>query len=75
MEVVDCDETGAHGAAIAAGVGSGLYESYAQAFKECVHLAHVYQPDNQKSILQQRIKYERWKKLTEVMMGFWGQSK
>jgi len=75
VEVVDCDETGAHGAAIAAGVGSGVYESYAQAFKECVHLTHVYQPDNQKSILQQRIKYERWKKLTEVMMGFWGQSK
>lgn len=71
VEVVDCDETGAHGAAIAAGVGSGVYESYTQAFKECVHLKRICLPDTSDCVTQQRIKYERWKKLAEAMVEFW----
>ena len=45
IEVVDEDEPGAFGAAILAGVGSGVYASVSDAASRLVHVARRFEPD------------------------------
>ncbi len=71
VEIVACDETGAHGAAIAAGVGAGVYTSYSQAFDECIHIADIHQPGSGSYDIERRNKYEKWVELTDVLTTFW----
>ncbi len=67
---VDCDETGALGAAIAAGIGAGVYESYEEAFECAVKLKEAVEPDETTyEVLD--AKYEKWTRLNEIMKQYW----
>lgn len=67
---VDCDETGALGVAIAAGIGAGVYKDYEDAFACAVKVKEPVMPDESTYEILEK-KYETWTKLNEVMMGYW----
>lgn len=43
---VDCEETGAQGVAIAAGIGAGVYKDYEDAFEKAVKVKEPVLPDD-----------------------------
>ncbi|MBZ0301395.1 MAG: carbohydrate kinase, partial [Anaerolineae bacterium] len=45
VEVADSFESGARGAALAAGIGAGIYADYAEAAAQGVSILRVHQPD------------------------------
>ena len=71
VEITACEETGVLGAAIAAGVGTGVYASYSEAYRECVRTARTYWPQKERAVKDYRKKYKKWRRLAETMTGFW----
>lgn len=67
---VDCDETGALGSAIAAGVGAGIYKDYDDAFKKAVKVKDPVLPDPSTYRVYDR-RYAEWTKINEVMKQYW----
>lgn len=74
IEVVDCDETGALGVAIAAGIGAGIYSDYEEAFKSSVKIKEPIMPDEKKFPVY-RERYREWSKLNELMKVYWDEKK
>jgi L-xylulokinase len=70
IEGGDCEETGALGVAIAAGIGAGIYSSYDDAFKRAVRLVEPSYPDESKFALY-RDRYQEWKRLNDIMYKYW----
>lgn len=70
MEVPDGNEIGARGAALAAGIGAGIYKDYAEAVQEAVSVVRVHQPDPEQTPLYLE-RYEEYKRLLEVMKAPW----
>lgn len=70
VESVDCSETGAHGAAIAAGIGSGVYQNYTDAFEKSVQLHPVSYPDPELAEEYAR-KYAEWTEVNELLLNYW----
>ena len=70
VSIAACQETGALGAAIAAGIGAGLFTDYGQGARAMTRLDRHYapQPDHQ-SIYRNR--FALYNTLTEVMSGPW----
>ena len=70
MEISDGNELGARGAALAAGVGVGVYKDYAEAVQEAVKVIRVHEPipANTPHYLARYSEYER---LTKVMQEPW----
>ena len=67
---VDCEETGALGSAIAAGIGAGIYGSYEEAFGKAVKVKEAVFPDESMySIYKER--YREWEKINELMLSYW----
>lgn len=70
IETVACDEQGILGAAIAAGVGTGIFESYADASKRTVKVLHtVYPRENYKEIYEE--KYRSYRKIIKSLSQVW----
>lgn len=67
---VDCDETGALGSAIAAGIGAGIYKDYDDAFKKAVKVKDPVLPDPSTYRVYDR-RYAEWTKINEVMKQYW----
>lgn len=70
VETIDCDETGAHGVAIVAGIGAGIYESYEDAFKKSVKLKKIVLPDPDNADLYKK-RYNEWHRLNEYLLKYW----
>lgn len=70
VEIVDCDETGALGAAIAAGIGAGVYKDYNDAFDCAVKIKTPIQP-NLALAENYNKRYEEWWRLNEAMEVHW----
>lgn len=67
---VDCEETGALGAAIVAGIGAGVYKDYSDATSKAVKLKEPVLPnDTMKKHYDSR--YNEWQKINEVMKKYW----
>lgn len=67
---VDCEETGALGAAIAAGIGAGVYNDYEEAFSKAVKVKEPVLPDERTFPVYEK-RYEEWSRLNEIMMQYW----
>lgn len=71
---VDCEETGALGVAIAAGIGAGVYQSYEDAFKNAVKTKEPVLPDPSTFPIYEK-RYKEWCFLNEVMVQYWDRKK
>ncbi len=70
IEVPARAETGAHGAALAAGVGAGVYASLQEAATQGVHIQQVYNPDAQNRA-QYEARYAVYVALIEALRHPW----
>lgn len=70
IEVVDCDEVGALGMAITAGIGAGLYKDYDDAFEKTLNILPAVYPDLEKEDIYAE-RYSEWEELTDVMTPYW----
>ena len=70
MEISDGNELGARGAALAAGIGAGIYSGYAEAVREAVSVVRVHEPipANTQHYLARYAEYQR---LIHVMREPW----
>jgi L-xylulokinase len=70
MEVSDGNELGARGAALAAGIGAGIYRDFAEAVQQAVSVVRVHEPipTNTPLYLARYFEYER---LAQVMQAPW----
>lgn len=70
VEIVDCNETGALGAAIAAGIGAGVYKSYEDAFDVAVKIKNPLQPNAALAATYTK-RYAKWWELNKAMEIYW----
>jgi L-xylulokinase len=70
IAVPDCDETGALGAAIAAGVGAGLFESLEDGVATMTRVRKIFRPDPGMKAHYDR-RYRLYLDLLEAMKPFW----
>lgn len=70
MTITDGNELGARGAAMAAGVGVGVYEDYADAVKAVVSIVHTYEP-NPATTPYYLKRFAEYQRLIEVMKSPW----
>lgn len=70
VEIVDCDETGALGVAIAAGIGAGVYKDYNDAFDCAVKIKTPIQPNLNLAEFYNK-RYEEWWRLNKSMKTYW----
>ncbi len=67
---VDCEETGALGSAIAAGIGAGVYRDYEDAFEKAVKVKEPVLPDETTYPIYEK-RYKEWTRINELMMNYW----
>lgn len=66
-EVTDTEEAGARGAAMLAGIGTGVYASLAEAVDRCVRVVRRHQPDARRaSALDER--HRRYRQLVDALV-------
>ena len=70
VDCVACDEVGALGLAMCAGIGAGLYKDYDDAIKRCVRLRPRIEPIPE-NVEKLNARYAEWKYLIEVMKPYW----
>ena len=70
VECVACDEVGALGLAMCAGIGAGIYKDYDEAIKRCVRLRPRLNPIPE-NVEKLNKRYAEWKYLIEVMTPYW----
>ena len=70
MEVPDGNELGARGAALAAGIGAGIYSDYAEAVREAVSVVRVHEPIPANTPLY-LARYAEYQGLVDVMREPW----
>lgn len=70
IEVVDCDETGALGSAIVAGIGTGVYKDYNDAFEKAVKIKDKVFPDKTTYPIYEK-RYKEWTVLNKIMKQYW----
>jgi len=70
MEVPDGNELGARGAALAAGIGAGVYRDYAEAVREAVSVVRVHEPILANTPIY-LARYAEYQRLVEVMQAPW----
>jgi len=66
VELLEADELGALGAAMFAGIGSGLYRDNIDAISKCVRVKQIFEPDYSKVDTYRKI-YKRWEHIYEVV--------
>lgn len=67
---VECEETGALGSAIAAGIGAGIYRDYEDAFKKAVKVKEPIMPDESTYPVYEK-RYKEWTEINNIMMQYW----
>jgi len=72
IEVVDCEEVGALGVAITAGVGTGVYDSYEDAFKKAVRIRVPVMPNPDTFNIYSK-RFKEWERLIEIMKIYWNE--
>ncbi|MEM7125108.1 MAG: FGGY-family carbohydrate kinase [Chloroflexota bacterium] len=72
MEIPAGSELGALGAAITAGVGIGLFDSYQSAVNQCVRIEQSYHP-NPTNVAKYTEIYQLYRMLIEQLTPFWHQ--
>ena len=70
VEIIETEELGAQGVAMAAGVAVGEYDSLSAAAKKIVRVKKRLQPDLSLKILYEK-KFRRYKELSEALDGLW----
>ncbi|CTQ55880.1 L-xylulose/3-keto-L-gulonate kinase [Roseibium album] len=70
--VAEARETGALGAAIGAGVGTGLFPAYEDAVTSMTHAKQTFQPDSTMKAHYDK-RYQTYLKLAEAMRSFWNE--
>ncbi len=70
IEVPDGIETGARGAAIAAGIGAGVYANFIEAAEQAVSVVRVHEPDRKHTPIY-LARYEEYKRLLGAMREPW----
>lgn len=70
MEVSDGTEVGARGAALSAGVGTGVYRDYAEAVEQAVKIVRVQEPNPTNTPLY-LARYAEYQRLVQVMQAPW----
>ncbi len=70
LEVVKQDELGAKGAAMAAGIGAGVYADYADAAEKCVRVSDTVMPDPAAVTIYEN-KYKKYKAVVNALDGVW----
>lgn len=70
IEVPAGTETGARGAAIAAGIGAGVYANFTEAVEQAVSVVRVHEPDRKHTPLY-LARYEEYKQLLGAMREPW----
>jgi L-xylulokinase len=70
IEVTECTELGALGAAICAGVATGTYESFKAASDVMVEIAFTAVPNPDKQAMYEK-KYNRYLKVINALDGIW----
>lgn len=70
LEIVQDTEMGAKGAAMAAGVGAGVYADYAAAVAACVQPFDAVKPNTQRHQQYQR-KYRQYRKVADALDAVW----
>jgi len=70
IEVSDGTELGARGAALSAGIGTGVYRDYAEAAEQAVSIVRVQEPIPANTPLY-LARYAEYKRLIEVMQAPW----
>ncbi len=70
MEVSDGTEVGARGAALSAGVGTGIYRDYADAAEQAVKIVRVQEP-NPANTPFYLARYAEYQRLVQVMQAPW----
>jgi L-xylulokinase len=70
MEITDGNELGARGAALAAGVGAGIYRDYAEAVQEAVSVIRVHEPISANTPLYLQ-RYTEYQRLVKMMQAPW----
>ena len=67
---VDCEETGALGSAIVAGIGAGVYSNYEEAFNRAVKTKAPVMPRLEKYPCYEK-RYAEWTNINEMMKEYW----
>ncbi len=70
IETVSCDEQGIMGAAMAAGIGAGVFESYEAAAGKLVHVSKKVLPRPEYAEVYER-KYRMYRKVIGALSGVW----
>jgi L-xylulokinase len=70
MEISDGNELGARGAALAAGIGVGIFRDYAEAVQEAVKVVRVHEP-NPVNTPFYLARYAEYQRLVDVMREPW----
>ncbi|MCB0178607.1 MAG: carbohydrate kinase [Anaerolineae bacterium] len=70
IEIPDGTETGARGAALSAGIGAGVYNSYDEAVDQAVSVVRTHEPISA-NIPLYLARYEAYKHLVEAMQPSW----
>lgn len=70
LEIVQDTEMGAKGAAMAAGVGAGIYKDYADAVEKCVRPFDTVTPDPEQHALYEK-KYAKYRRIADALDAVW----
>lgn len=70
LEIVKQDELGAKGAAMAAGIGAGVYRDYEDAAAKCVRVFETVEP-NPDTVEIYKKKYSNYKAVINALDGVW----
>ena len=70
VETVACDEQGIQGAAMAAGIGAGVFKDYASAAEKLVKVSGRVEPRKEYGPVYAR-KYQTYRKIVEALSGIW----
>lgn len=69
VQIVRDTELGAKGAAMAAGIGIGIFRNYAQAVEQCVSAGEIIYPGPNADVY--RKKYETYRRIVDALDGTW----
>lgn len=70
VEIIDTNELGALGCAMAAGVAAGEYKDLEEAVKKMVHIKEIIYPNKKNKEIYEK-KYKLYKKVSELLDDMW----
>ena len=70
IETVECQEQGIMGAAMAAGIGAGVYSGYSDAAAKLVHVSKKMMPRPEYKEIYEK-KYRNYRMVVDALSGVW----